>query len=132
MYDEEFYFYHEETEWCIRVNKSKKWKVMFAPEIQISHVGGASTSSFFPESRIEFFRSRLIFWSKVFPKYKVLILYIWNIPKILVDLFFYLLLIIFTLGLVDKYRKKFYDRSLQTAWLLFGKPKSWGLPNKCN
>ena len=62
MYDEEFYFYHEETEWCIRINKSMKWKVMFAPEIQISHIGGASTSSLFPESRIEFFRSRLIFW----------------------------------------------------------------------
>ena len=57
MYDEDFYFYHEETEWCIRINRSGKWKVMFAPEIEISHVGGGSTSSVFTASRIEFFRS---------------------------------------------------------------------------
>jgi len=131
MYDEEFYFYHEETEWCIRINKSMKWKVMFAPEIQISHIGGASTSSLLPESRIEFFRSRLILWPKVFPRYKVIILYLWNIPKIILDLLFYLLLTIITLGMNRKYKNKFVDRLMQITWLISGKPKSWGLPNKC-
>ena len=131
MYDEEFYFYHEETEWCIRINKSMKWKVMFAPEIQISHIGGASTSSLFPESRVEFFRSRLIFWSKVFPRNKVIILYLWNIPKIIMDFLFYLLLTIITLGMVKKFKNKFVDRLMQIAWLMAGKPNSWGLPNKC-
>ena len=132
IYDEDFYFYHEETEWCIRINKSKKWKVMFAPEIQISHIGGASTSSLFPESRIEFFRSRLIFWSKVFPKHKVLVLYLWNIPKIVLDFLFYFLITIITLGMVKKFKNKFIDRAVQIFWLVSGKPNSWGLPNKCN
>ena len=132
MYDEEFYFYHEETEWCIRINKSEKWKVMFAPEVQISHIGGASTGSLFPESRIEFFRSRLIFWSKVFPRYKVMILYIWNVPKIILDFLFYLVLTIITLGMNRNFINKLIDRSLQIAWLILGKPDSWGLPNKCN
>ena len=131
MYDEELYFYHEETEWCIRINKSMKWKVMFAPEIQISHIGGASTSSLFPESRIEFFRSRLILWPKVFPRHKVIILYLWNIPKIILDLLFYLLLTIITLGMNRKYKNKFVDRLMQITWLISGKPKSWGLPDKC-
>ena len=131
MYDEEFYFYHEETEWCIRINKSKRWKVMFAPEIQISHFGGASSSTLFLESRIEFFRSRLIFWSKVFPRYKVLILYLWNIPKIILDFLFYLLLTIITIGMNRKFKNKLIDRSVQIAWLISGKPDSWGLPNKC-
>jgi len=132
MYDEEFYFYHEETEWCIRINRSMKWKVMFAPEIQISHIGGASTSSLFPQSRIEFFRSRLIFWSKIFPRHKVLILYLWNMPKIFLDFLFYLLLTTITLGIVRKFKNKLIDRSMQIAWLMAGKPDSWGLPNKCN
>jgi len=131
MYDEEFYFYHEETEWCIRINKSKRWKVMFAPEIQISHFGGASSSTLFLESRIEFFRSRLIFWSKVFPRYKVLILYLWNIPKIILDFLFYLHLTIITIGMNRKFKNKLIDRSVQIAWLISGKPDSWGLPNKC-
>jgi len=131
MYDEDFYFYHEETEWCFRINNSK-WKVMFAPEIEISHVGGGSTSSVFAGSRIEFFRSRLIFWQKVFPTYQVIILYLWNLPKLLLDCLFYLLATLITLGLNLKLRKKLIDRVVVIAWLVSGKPDHWGLPNKCN
>jgi len=132
MYDEDFYFYHEETEWCIRINRSGKWKVMFAPEIEISHVGGGSTSSVFTASRIEFFRSRLIFWRKVFPTYQVIMLYLWNLPKLALDCLFYLLMTIGTLGLNTRLRKKFVDRAVVITWILLGKPEHWGLPNKCN
>jgi len=132
MYDEEFYFYHEETEWCIRINRSENWKVMFSPEVSISHVGGASTRSLFPQSRIEFFRSRLIFWSKVFPRHKVLILYLWNMPKIILDCLIYLILTIITFGMVKKFKNKFIDRLVQISWIAAGKPNSWGLPDKCN
>ena len=130
MYDEDFYFYHEETEWCYRINNSK-WKVMFAPEIEISHVGGGSTSSVFSASRIEFFRSRLIFWKKVFPAWQVTILYLWNLPKLLLDCVFYLLATLITLGLNTRLRKKFIDLVVVIAWLASGKPEHWGLPNKC-
>ena len=132
MYDEDFYFYHEETEWCIRINRSNKWRVMFAPEIEISHVGGGSTSSVFAASRIEFFRSRLIFWRKVFPTYQVVILYLWNLPKLALDCLFYLLTTVLTLGLNIRIRKKLIDRAVVIAWLISGKPDHWGLPNKCN
>jgi len=130
MYDEDFYFYHEETEWCYRINNSK-WKVMFAPEIRISHIGGSSTNSVFASSRIEFFRSRLIFWKKVFPAWQVTILYLWNLPKLLLDCVFYLLATLITLGLNTRLRKKFIDRVVVIAWLASGKPEHWGLPNKC-
>lgn len=132
MYDEDFYFYHEETEWCIRINRSEKWRVMFAPEIEISHVGGGSTSSIFASSRIEFFRSRLIFWKKVFPAYQVVILYLFNLPKLLLDFLFYLFATLVTLGFNIRLRKKLIDRAVVITWLLFGKPHHWGLPNKCN
>jgi len=130
MYDEDFYFYHEETEWCYRINNSK-WKVMFAPEIKISHVGGGSTSSVFASSRIEFFRSRLIFWKKIFPKYQLAILYTWNIPKLILDFIFYLIATIITLNLNIRLRKKLIDRAVVISWLILGRPDSWGLPNKC-
>ena len=131
VYDEDFYFYHEETEWCIRINRSGKWKVMFAPEIKISHVGGGSTSSVFASSRIEFFRSRLIFWKKIFPKYQLAILYTWNIPKLILDFIFYLIATIITLNLNIRLRKKLIDRAVVISWLILGRPDSWGLPNKC-
>jgi len=130
MYDEDFYFYHEETEWCYRINNSK-WKVMFAPEIEILSIGGASTSNVFAASRIEFFRSRLIFWKKIFPKYQVMFLYLWNIPKLILDFIFYLIATIITLNLNIRLRKKLIDRTVVISWLFLGKPDSWGLPNKC-
>jgi len=80
---------------------------MFAPHIKIHHVGGASTSNVYASSRIEFFRSRLLFWKKVYPPYQVALLYLWNIPKLLID------------------------RAAVISWLLLGQPESWGLPNKC-
>jgi len=131
-YDEDFFFYHEETEWCVRINRSKKWKVMFAPEIKITHIGGASTEKVFIKSRIEFFRSRLLFWKKIFPKYQVIFLYIFNFTKLLFDFSFYLLLTIFTLGLLKKFKRKMLDRIAVIGWLILGQPESWGLPNKCN
>ena len=131
-YDEDFYFYHEETEWCIRINKSKNWKVFFNPEIHISHVGGGSTNSVFAHSRIEFLRSRLQFWYKLFPKYQFLLLVSWNIPKLFLDFLFYLIATLSTLGIVKSYKKKLIDRSAVILWLILGMPKSWGLPNKCN
>jgi len=131
-YDEDFYFYHEETEWCLRIKKSNKWRVTFAPEINITHVGGASTENLFKESRIEFFRSRMLFWKKCFPFHKRLLIYLINFPKLPLDLVFYLSMYLLTLGTVKSYRRKTIDRAVVILWLLLGKPKKWGLPDKCH
>jgi len=130
MYDEDFYFYFEETEWCVRMKKNG-WKVLIAPDIKVQHIGGASTNSVYAGSRIEFFRSRLTFWNKIFPTHLVLILYLWNIPKLLIDCTFYLTTTIATLNLNKRLRRKFIDRITVITWLMLGKPKNWGLPNKC-
>jgi len=132
MYDEDFYFYHEETEWCHRINKSKKWSVFFSPEISISHVGGGSTNSVFTDSRIEFIRSRVQFWFKLFPQYQAVLIFLWNIPKLFFDFLFYLIMTLFTLGLEKRYKNKLKDRGIVILWLLLGMPKKWGLPDKCH
>ena len=129
-YDENFYFYHEETEWCIRINKSEKWRVMFAPEVSINHIGGASSNNVFMESRIEFFRSRMKFWEKVFPFNKRIIIYLVNFPKLFLDLMFYSVMFLITLGTNSKYKRKTIDRTVVILWLILGMPKKWGLPNK--
>ena len=129
--DEEFFFYHEETEWCSRIFMSKKWKMLYDPRIAIYHYGGLSTSSNLLGSRIEFFRSRMVFWKKVFPIHKrILILFI-NIPKLFIDLIFYFLLSSLTLFAKKKYVFKLKDRFYVICWLMIGKPDSWGLPDKC-
>ncbi len=43
LMDERFFMYGEETDWCFRFRHAG-WKVMFAPDGQIIHLGGASSS----------------------------------------------------------------------------------------
>ena len=131
MYDESFYFYHEETEWCLRINKTKKWEVMFAPEIEISHIGGSSTNKVFAGSRIEFFRSRILLWKKIFSREAYLFLLCFNALKLFLDFLFYLIMFLLTLGISRVYKRKLIDRVVVISWLAVGRPNSWGLPNKC-
>ena len=131
MYDESFYFYHEETEWCLRINKTKKWEVMFAPEIEISHIGGSSTNKVFAGSRIEFFRSRILLWKKIFSRNAYLFLLCFNALKLFLDFLFYLIMFLLTLGISRVYKRKLIDRVVVISWLAVGRPNSWGLPNKC-
>lgn len=130
MMDEDFFFYFEETEWCVRIARHG-WQVLTAPQIHIVHAGGDSTKAVYHGSRIEFFRSRLLFWHKIFPKHIVAALYLWNIPKLIVDGTFYLIATILTFGTNTKVRNKLVDRVAVISWLLLGKPNKWGLPDKC-
>ena len=127
--DDDFFFYYEETEWCLRIRRHG-WDVLFDPRIRIIHTGGASTESYFKAARIEFFRSRLLYWKKTLPAFKILILYLFHIPKLVFDSFIYLLLTTLTLGKNKKLKYKLTDKSLMLSWVLLGFPKSWGLPDK--
>jgi len=128
-YDEDFFFYFEDTEWCIRAHNNG-WKIFLHPEIKIPHIGGASSSKFFIESRIEFYRSRTLFWKKIFPSSIVILLYLWNIPKLVLDLIFYSLIVLISFGQNDRIKKKMIDRYIVLSWLFLAKPKHWGLPKK--
>jgi len=129
-YDDDFFFYFEDTEWCIRMEKSN-WKVVIAPHIKIPHIGGSSSNEFYSGSRIEFYRSRMMLWRKIYPRHMVALLYIWNIPKLILDGIFYLLVTMLTLGLNKRLKNKLLDRVFVLTWLLLGQPKKWGLPDKC-
>ena len=128
-YDQDFFFYYEDTEWCNRAVEND-WKVLLDPDIKVIHIGGASSSELYKESRIEFYRSRIIFWKKIFPKFIFILLHIWNIPKLVLDLIFYSLINFIFFGQNTKIKNKMIDRAFVLAWLALGKPESWGLPKK--
>jgi hypothetical protein len=72
----------------------------------------------------------MLFWKKIYPKYLVILLYAWNIPKLMLDLVFYSLVTALTLGLNKRLKNKLFDRVFVLVWLLVGQPKKWGLPGK--
>jgi GT2 family glycosyltransferase len=42
LFDEDFFMFSEETDWCYRFQQAR-WKVLFTPDAEFVHVGGAST-----------------------------------------------------------------------------------------
>lgn len=54
---EEYFFFLEETDWCLRIRRAG-WKVVHVPDARIVHVHGATTKKRVPaETRIEYHRS---------------------------------------------------------------------------
>lgn len=61
--DEGYFFFMEETDWCLRMKKAG-WRISFVPGALILHLQGASASLAKTEARIEYYRSRYRFFLK--------------------------------------------------------------------
>jgi len=125
-YDEDFFFYFEDTEWCKRARRND-WLLYVESKIQVKHESGASTSKYFQPSRIEFFRSRIIFWKKCYNPFLFYLLFIWNVSKLFLDWIFYLFLSVFYLSRNNKINRKLIERNNLIFWFLQGMPVSKGL-----
>jgi N-acetylglucosaminyl-diphospho-decaprenol L-rhamnosyltransferase len=62
-FDERFFMFNEEVDFCYRA-RSAGWKVVFWPDAEFVHVGGASTSQVWPQMYREQLRSHLRFLAK--------------------------------------------------------------------
>lgn len=65
LLDEEFFFFFEETDWCLRMRKAG-WKVVFDPRYSIFHLQGKSAGAVNARARIEYWRSRYTYFAKHF------------------------------------------------------------------
>ncbi|OGF67042.1 MAG: hypothetical protein A2Y62_10840 [Candidatus Fischerbacteria bacterium RBG_13_37_8] len=43
LLSEEYFFYHEESDWCFKAKKNN-YEIWYVPSAEVFHVGGASTS----------------------------------------------------------------------------------------
>jgi len=63
LFDEDFFMFSEETDWCYRFRQAG-WKVLFFPGAEIVHVGGATTSQNWGPMYREQLRGHLRFLAK--------------------------------------------------------------------
>jgi len=64
LIDEDYFFFLEETDWCHRM-RAAGWRVFHLPDAQVIHLYGESTKKKLPlRTRIEYYRSRYIFFRK--------------------------------------------------------------------
>lgn len=62
--DEAYFFFLEETDWCERI-RARGWKVVHLPDAHVIHLYGESTKKKVPlRTRIEYYRSRYVFFRK--------------------------------------------------------------------
>lgn len=66
LLDEQFPIFFNEVDWCCRARR-KGWKILFSPEVEVVHHGGASTSLVSARMAWESRRGLLAYYRKHYP-----------------------------------------------------------------
>ncbi|HXM99956.1 MAG TPA: glycosyltransferase family 2 protein [Candidatus Dormibacteraeota bacterium] len=125
--DEDFFFYFEEADFCLRA-RQVGCSAMYLPQVIVFHGQGRTSQKYYAGARIEFWRSRYHFLDKHYGYATRLALRIGLPVRLLVDSFFSALLTVVTLGQSPHWRRKCASHGALLLWHLRGCPASGGLP----
>jgi hypothetical protein len=126
LLDEDYFFFMEETDWCYRM-RQKGWKIYFVPQAQAIHLQGRTAERFKARTRIEYYRSRYLFFRKNRARLQVWILGVLLFLKLWVALLMNGILCFFTLFQVATTRRKLSLNWRLILWHLRFCPKEAGL-----
>ncbi|HLA44011.1 MAG TPA: glycosyltransferase family 2 protein, partial [Aggregatilineales bacterium] len=70
LFDEGYYMYAEEIDWSWRIREAG-WDIYCVPAAHVTHLGGRSTDQVRPQSVINLWQSRLLFFAKYYPRWKL-------------------------------------------------------------
>lgn len=128
--EEAFFFYYEEKEWSHRM-RCRGWEVAVAQDLRVIHTSGASTRELRKGAELEMFRSRLIFNRRLFPPWQARTLNIYWIVRQIINCLANAVTTLLSFGLSARARNKLGVYAYVVAWQLLGRPRRWGLPDKC-
>ncbi len=128
--DEDYFFFLEETEWCQRARRLG-YQVYHVPAAHAAHAQGQTANRFRSAARIEFQRSKLTFFRKTQGQLAYLIVSVILPIKALVNAVSNSLGCIVTLCLRRRQRAQALGYWRVVLWHSLGRPKDWGLPDKC-
>lgn len=120
--DESFFFFFEETDWCLAMKKAG-FRVFFLPEARIYHLQGQTAKKNLAASRVEYWRSRYIFFRKRYSTLSNIILYAGLLLRLLISI---ALQIPASLASAKTRGKLSVNLNL-LIWHIAGRPRSWGL-----
>ncbi len=122
MLDEDFFFFFEETDWCHAMEKSG-WRVMFHPESRIYHLQGQTAKKVNIAARVEYWRSRYIY----FRKHHSMTTRVLLATGLMGKLFFSVLGQLLTAPMSLNARSRLRVNTTLIVWHLLGCPAGWGL-----
>jgi len=129
LLDEDYFLFFEETDWCYRAKKAG-WKIYHVPQAEIYHFQGRSAEREKKGARVEYYRSRYLFFKKNRGNLQWSVLLTGLIIRLWVELISMSVVCLFTLCLVKKWRSKLSIYAYLFWWHLRGCSREMGLkPN---
>ena len=127
--DERFFFFFEETDWCLQAKKHG-WRVVVDPKARIEHGQGESSKPVLADTRIEFYRSRYRYFRKNHGVGRTLLLFGGSIVKLTVEVVSAGLVSVVSLGRSKRWRQRLRVVTTLFVWHLLACPRSWGLEGR--
>jgi GT2 family glycosyltransferase len=124
--DERYFFFFEETDFCLRARRNN-YRVVFLPDVFVMHGQGLTAKQISAAARIEYWRSRYIYFAKNHCVGARIILRIGLLIRLFFDWLFAGLFTIATVG-NPRWHSRFRVCSTLIGWHLRGCDKYSGLP----
>lgn len=125
--DERFFFFLEETDFCLRARQAG-FATVHLPQVRVWHGQGQTAKQDQPAARIEYWRSRYAYFAKHRSLAVRIVLRCGLLVRLLVDSAVSGILSAITLGLSRRWREKFAVHHALLFWHLQGCPAGVGLP----
>lgn len=126
-FDEDYFFFFEETDLSFRMRKSG-WLIYHDPLAKAVHLQGATAKTYNAAPRIEYYRSRYVFFGKMYGRTSELCLKMALTLNLTFNSVFLGMAALFTFGQSRKLNEKFFQRLSLWLWHLKGFPSGAGLP----
>jgi len=126
-FDERYFFFLEETDFCWGA-RHQGWKVYHLPQVQVWHEQGKSAKQIPAAARIEYWRSRYIYFRKHHSRLAQALLAAGLGLRLLVNWLSSLLVVLLSLGVKPAWREKHRVQTALLKWHLRGCPVEMGLP----
>jgi GT2 family glycosyltransferase len=125
--DERYFFFFEETDFCLQTRRLGK-RLMHLPQITVRHGQGQTAKHDSPAARIEYWRSRYIYFAKNHRLNVRVALVVGLLLRLFTNWLASSLLVALTFGRSPRWKNKWQVNSALSLWHLRGLPQDMGLP----
>ncbi len=127
IFDEDYFFFLEETDLAVRMRQAG-WQIWHEPKAKAVHLQGATADTYPAEARIEFYRSRYIFFRKHYGVFSMRLLKIILTTNLILNVAGLGLVAGVTLGQARRITNRLSVRSKLLKWHMQACPEEAGLP----